>query len=190
MIMFSSNKNIEIIPDDVVKGKIPANWTVWQGVKSILMDVVPTVLVVYLLFSVIFNIAIVNGVSMEPTLHGGNIILAQRVFYTPQRGDIVIAEPADFGIAIVKRVIAVGGDTVNIDYAEGIVYVNGEALQEDYISSLTRPGYEIEFPLDIPDGYVFLLGDNRGNSMDSRSSAIGVVAVEDIRGGYLLGIGL
>lgn len=118
----------------------------------------------------------VQGSSMEPTLGSGDKIILSNFFYHPQRGDIVVsAQPNALAEKIIKRVVAVGGDTVNIDFAQGVVYVNGEALEEPYVKSATTHREDFVGPLTIPKGKVFLLGDNRDNSTDSRSNIIGLV---------------
>ena len=91
-----------------------------------------------------------------------------------------------YGKPLVKRVIAKGGDTISIDYAQGVVTVNGEVLQEDYIAEPTYLGYDIEFPYTVPEGTVFVMGDNRNASLDSRSSYVGCIDERDILGNVLL----
>ena len=92
-------------------------------------------------------------------------------------GDIVIARRPDFngGAPIVKRVIATAGQTVDIDFAAGVVYVDGEPLEEPYVREPTWTEEGTEFPLTVPEGCLFLMGDNRNRSEDSRSSALGPV---------------
>ena len=107
--------------------------------------------------------------------------------YTPQRGDVVIVDSyTSYGKPLVKRVIAKGGDTVSIDYATGTVAVNGEVLQEDYIAEPTYLGYDVTFPYTVPEGTVFVMGDNRNQSLDSRSTYVGCIDERDILGRVLL----
>ncbi len=125
----------------------------------------------------------VDGISMEPTLHDGDQIIARSALYTPQRGDIVVVDSyTSFGKPIVKRVIGLGGDTVDIDFETGAVRVNGEVLDEPYISAPTTTSYDVLFPVTVPEGYLFLMGDNRPRSNDSRSTDIGFVDEKDILG--------
>ena len=106
---------------------------------------------------------------------------------TPQRGDVVIVDSyTSYGKPLVKRVIAKGGDTISIDYDAGTVEVNGEVLQEDYIAEPTHLGYDVEFPYTVPEGTVFVMGDNRNESLDSRSSYVGCIDERDILGKVLL----
>lgn len=96
--------------------------------------------------------------------------------YNPKRGDVIVVNKETFSIGpIVKRVIAVGGDTVDINFATGEVFVNGEVLDEPYINEPTYTAEGTEFPLTVPEGQLFLLGDNRNGSSDSRDPRIGLV---------------
>ena len=119
-------------------------------------------LVLVLIFSFFFRIIQVDGSSMVPTLVNGDKLIVWGAGYTPQRGDVVIVDSyTSYGKPLVKRVIAKGGDTVSIDYATGTVAVNGEVLQEDYIAEPTYLGYDVQFPYTVPEGTVFVMGDNR-----------------------------
>ena len=91
-----------------------------------------------------------------------------------------------YGKPLVKRVIAKGGDTISIDYDSGMVMVNGEVLQEDYIAEPTYLGYDVTFPYTVPEGTVFVMGDNRNQSLDSRSTYVGCIDERDILGRVLL----
>ncbi len=137
-------------------------------------------LLLVLLFTFIFRIAGVVGGSMEPTLYTQERLILTTHFYEPTHGDIVVIdrytqEP------LIKRVIGVAGDTIRIDGANGIVYRNGEALEEGYVSGPTSPK-EMEEEVTVPAGYIFVLGDNRAVSKDSRSKEIGLVDTEDVVG--------
>ncbi len=150
--------------------------TVYEYAETILF----AMLLIVLLFTFAFRVAGVVGGSMEPTLHTEERLLLTTHFYTPSRGDIVVIdrytqEP------LIKRIIGVAGDTIRIDGASGIVYRNGEALVERYTSSSTHPK-DMDGEITIPEGYVFVLGDNRAVSKDSRSAEIGLVDTEDIVG--------
>ena len=113
---------------------------------------------------------------MFPTLLDGDRVVTSRLFYTPQCGDIVVVQTDTFGPkAIVKRVIATGGQTVDIDFEKGIVYVDGVALNEEYTAELTLTQEDFSGPITVPEGCLFLMGDNRNASTDSRSSRVGMV---------------
>ena len=144
-------------------------------------------LVLVLVFSFVFRIIQVDGSSMVPTLTNGDKLIVWGAGYTPERGDVVIVDSyTTYGKPLVKRVIAKGGDTISIDYETGTVTVNGEVLQEDYIAEPTYLGYDVEFPYTVPEGTVFVMGDNRNQSLDSRSSYIGCIDEQDILGKVLV----
>ena len=141
------------------------------------------------LFNCVARLTRVDGGSMDNTLQDGEIMLIWSLGYTPAQGDIVVLNKTSVILsgwteprAIVKRVIAVGGQTVDIDYAAGVVYVDGKRLHEDYINEPTYTAEGTEFPLTVPEGSVFVMGDNRNHSNDSRDARLGTV---DTR--YLLG---
>ncbi len=143
--------------------------------------------VLVLLFSFFFRIIQVDGSSMYPTLTDGDKLIVWGAGYTPDRGDVVIVDSyTSYGKPLVKRVIAKGGDTISIDYSVGTVTVNGEVLQEDYLAEPTHLSYDVEFPYTVPEGTVFVMGDNRNNSLDSRSSGIGCIEETDILGKVLV----
>ena len=144
-------------------------------------------LVLVLIFSFFFRIIQVDGSSMVPTLINGDKLIVWGAGYSPKRGDVVIVDSyTSYGKPLVKRVIAKGGDTISIDYETGTVTVNGEVLQEDYIAERTYLGYDVTFPYTVPEGTVFVMGDNRNQSLDSRSSYVGCIDERDILGKVLL----
>ncbi len=109
--------------------------------------------VVVVLFLFGARIITVSGSSMVPTLQGGNHVLVQSMFYQPKRGDIVVVDGySAYGDPLIKRVIGVGGDVVDIDFATGTVTVNGELQEEPYISAPTTLRFDLEFPLTVPGG--------------------------------------
>ena len=161
--------------------------TDWKrGLVLYLYDLIRTLIVILLIFLLFFRINIVSGDSMYPTLYDGDyLLLLGNLFYQePKQGDIVVISKKTFdnGKPIVKRVIAKEGQTVDIDFENGIVYVDGQALEENYINSPTTNREGMEFPLTVDEGCIFVLGDNRGVSRDSRSPQIGLIDKREVLG--------
>ena len=151
-----------------------------------LHDIVCLLSGVLLVILLCFRVVIVSGPSMNRTLVDGDwLILLSNVLYgEPQQGDIVVASKDSFedGEPIIKRVIATEGQEVDIDFEAGIVYVDGVALDEPYTNTPTNIREGMEFPLVVEDGCVFLMGDNRNKSKDSRSTEIGQVDCRELLG--------
>lgn len=151
-----------------------------------LRDIVFLIAGILLVFSLLFRVVVVSGPSMNQTLIDGDyILLLNNVFYgEPKHGDVIVAckESYDDGAPIIKRVIATEGQTVDIDFLEGIVYVDGVALVETYVNTPTNQREGVEFPLVVDEGCIFVMGDNRNISKDSRSSEIGLIDTREILG--------
>ncbi len=126
--------------------------------------------VVVIVFGFLFHTVQVQGRSMQPTLHDKDRLLVSSMFYTPENGDIVVVRQPGYDHPLIKRVIATEGQTVSIDFNQHKVYVDGEELYEPYISGPIRDQgiYPFEYPVTVPEGCIFVLGDNRNNSSDSR----------------------
>lgn len=173
-----------------------------------LMDLVESVIfsifIVTLIFTFLFRIATVDGPSMLDTLHDKDRLIISHLFYKPEQGDIVIInnkngyiydEAKENVIAtrginadgsekkIVKRIVATEGQEVNIDFKKGKVYIDNVEIDEPYIKDPTfRDEGAFKFPITVPEGHIFVMGDNRDNSKDSRHSQIGFVPVDEIMG--------
>ncbi len=162
-----------------------SNWQV--GLLQYLHDIVYLLAAVILVFLLLFRVVVVSGPSMQNTLQNGDyLLLISSVFYkNPQQGDIVVASKASFkdGAPIVKRVIATEGQEVYIDFREGIVYVDKVPLEETYVIGATVDDEGMkENPVTVPQGCVFVMGDNREDSTDSRSQKIGMIDKREIMG--------
>ncbi|NLZ45734.1 MAG: signal peptidase I [Clostridiales bacterium] len=140
--------------------------------------------------SFVFKIIIVDGKSMVPTLDSGERLIVSNLGYTPKQKDIIIFnnENKIFTKTLVKRIIATEGQTVNIDFNNGIVYVDGKAIAEDYINDLTHLQQDFVGEVTVPKDHVFVMGDNRNESKDSRNSEVGFVPVKSIIGKAILRI--
>ncbi|MBQ8732797.1 MAG: signal peptidase I [Oscillospiraceae bacterium] len=147
--------------------------------------------VVVLIFTFLFRIVMVDGRSMQPTLQDQDRVITVSLFYKPAPGDIVVVtQPNAMNHSLIKRVIAVEGQTVFIDPETGDVSVDGKVLTEPYIMEKINPSKigDMKYPLTLKDGEVFVMGDNRNNSSDSRDSMIGIIDERYILGKAVLRI--
>ncbi|MCL2486429.1 MAG: signal peptidase I [Oscillospiraceae bacterium] len=143
--------------------------------------------IVVLLFTFVFRVVSINGSSMVPTLHDKDrVIMTGKFLYTPKDGDVIIIaglaqeDSAKYSKPLVKRVIATEGQTVDFT-ADGHVILDGAVLEESF-DLINNTGDAFDYPLTVPAGNVFVLGDNRNNSMDSRVKSIGLVTTNHILG--------
>jgi len=161
-----------------------------QSFKQWLRTLICVMLGTVLVFTLILRIVRVDGPSMRETLQDGDVLLAvTRVLAGDvEAGDIVVMQREYFnhGQPIIKRVIATEGQTVDIDFEEGVVYVDGAALQEPYTMEPTWLSEGLEFPVTVPGDCIFVLGDNRNDSLDSRSPDLGMVETDEIIGKAVL----
>lgn len=172
---------------------------VLNDILEIIETMLTTLLLVVMLFSYVARPVTVDGSSMEPTLHDQDRLVMFRLLYSPKQGDIVVVYNSEghvldtagevvssgYGLHenIIKRVIATAGQTIRLDTAEGLVYVDDQPLEEPYVNDLIRSDAgAFSYPVTIPDGYIFVMGDNRNHSTDSRSSYVGLVSEEDVLG--------
>lgn len=178
--MENFNDNLEMNDGEEITERISGRET-YEWVRSL----VSAVLIITLTFTFAVRMMGVSGPSMIPTLQNGDrlIVVNSTICGDYEVGDIVIARKLSFSDEpIVKRVIATEGQTVDIDFDLGRVYVDGVELHEDYINDLTYLQEGTEFPLTVPQGSVFLMGDNRNHSNDSRDDRLGPVEEQLIIG--------
>ena len=160
-----------------------------EGIYDWVESLVTAVIACILIFLFLFRVVNVDGSSMVPTLHNADKVIVSRLSRNVSRGDIVVLTKVSFADeCLVKRVIATEGQTIDIDFDAGIVYVDGEALQEPYIADATHRRLDFSGPVTVPENCVFCMGDNRNNSSDSRRSTIGMIDTRCIIGKVVLRI--
>lgn len=144
---------------------------------------VKTVVVALLLYTFVFALSTVKEFSMFPTVNDNDKVFIYSFMYKPKYKDIVvITKPNVRNHNLIKRVIATGGQTVDIDPVEGKVFVDGKELKEEYIKEPTFRVADVEFPVTVPEGCIFAMGDNRNYSADSRDAWIGMIDERYVRG--------
>lgn len=202
--LFEETENSEDVNDAEITGEENNNEAVQQtGETNLVREIfdwlevlVTAMVVVVIVFSLIFRVATIDGRSMENTLFDGQKVIMTNLGYTPKQGDIVVisrninnsvADEDRSELPIIKRVIATQGQWVDIDFVKGIVYVDGVALKEDYVKTPTNLQYPDgpDFPVKVKEGCIFVMGDNRNDSLDSRSGRIGENGMIDTH--YVLG---
>ena len=163
--------------------KQPKNSKTVSNIYDIVSVVVSAVAVIAIVFTFVTRVLVVSGASMNPTLNNGDTVAISSLKRSFDYGDIVIvAQPNVMHKTLIKRVIAVGGDTVDIHFDTGAVYVDGVLLEESYIAEATVRSGDMTFPLYVPEGYLFVMGDNRNDSKDSRMRVVGFIDEKYIMG--------
>ena len=163
--------------------KKPKNSKAVSNIYDIVSVVVSAVAVIAIVFTFVTRVLVVSGASMNPTLNNGDTVAISSLKRSFDYGDIVIvAQPNAMHKTLIKRVIAVGGQTVDIDTEKGVVYVDGKALDEKYTLEPTYTAGNVGFPVTVPEGSLFVMGDNRNDSTDSRMRVVGFIDEKYIMG--------
>ena len=169
----ADNKNKKA--EEVVSGRAE----IYDWIQCIVYALIACVIV----FVFFVRLVDVVGSSMHPTLEDGDKMVVTNLFYKPKQGDIIVFQKDDYAdYALVKRVIATEMQTVEIDFDKHIVYVDGKALDEPYIAEPTANKIDFTGVQIVPPGCVFVMGDNRNDSTDSRDERIGMVDTRNIIG--------
>lgn len=166
---------------EIVVDKIDKKNNTKKEILSWVQSLVVSVIIVALIVTFIGRIVKVQGESMEPNFHGGDQVITTNIHGDLKYGDVVVIKRKD-DKPIIKRIIATGGQTIDIDYETGDVKVDGEILDEPYINELTHNNLGAELPATVPKNHFFVMGDNRNHSGDSRSPSIGMIDERQIFG--------
>lgn len=162
-------ENIQQTTEEIMTEEPKAfNWK--KEVGEWFVAIVVAVILAAIIRTFLFTLVQVSGPSMESTMHTGDRLVVVKLNYTPEQGDIVVFRP-DWhpNEPYIKRVIATEGQTVDIDFRTGTVYVDGEVYEENYIKNKTNNNGDVQFPITVPENCVFVMGDNRQQSHDGRS---------------------
>ncbi len=152
--------------------------------------VLSSVLIICVIFTFFFKTSTVSGQSMENTLHDGDTLIISAISKNIEYGDVVvISQPNAYSKVLIKRVIAVGGQTVEFDREKGTVSVDGKVLSEPYIKEYMKTAHLLQTKYAVPDGKLFVMGDNRNHSADSRDMGVGMIDEDYIVGKVLYKFG-
>ena len=156
----------------------------FRGLYDWMQSIVMVFLAVVLLLTFAGRTMAVRLDSMTPTLLDGDRMIVRSIFYSPRRGDVIVFSRHDFedGAALVKRIIGLEGDVIDVNTDSGHIYLNGRALMEPYTNGPVHRAGDMSYPFTVPAGHVFVIGDNRNHSTDSRHRVIGAVDEREILG--------
>ncbi|MEI6579345.1 MAG: signal peptidase I [Eubacteriales bacterium] len=164
---------IEFLPPVPAEPPAQKRWVLfYEWIDSVM----GAIIVIFFLFTFLFRAVGVDGTSMVPTLNDKDWVAISGINFVPKRGDIVVVtQPNDVHEPLIKRIIAIGGDTIDINFITHVVKINSVVIDEPYIAEPTQRSFDVTFPVTVPKGFVFVMGDNRNNSKDSRASGIGMI---------------
>ena len=161
-----------------------------EYIYSVLSYLMICMLVIFCAFTFFVRLVSVDGDSMNPTLHTRDKIIISNFLYSPDYGDIIAIGQTDSDMAIIKRIVALPGDKVSINFETHIITINGKVIFEDYqVTAPISESYDMTYPVSeftVPDDCVFVLGDNRNNSIDSRTDSVGFIKLDEINGKALI----
>jgi signal peptidase I len=170
-------------PSTITDVPTPQKYSMKKEIFEWVQAIVIAVVIALVIRTYVFSLIKVNGQSMYPTLHHDDRLIVVKLMYKPRQGDIIILNPPDKKRGpFVKRIIALPGQTVDIDTKTHEVKVDGIVQEEDFINEKTLRLGDTKFPIQIPNNHVFVMGDNRNNSLDSRYSSLGPVPYKQIIG--------
>lgn len=182
------NEENKDIVAEVTQTPQPEKKNIAKLIVEFVSIIASSIVVIMIIFTFAFRIVGVSGPSMMNTLVDGDWLLVSAFINEPERGDIVIiTQPNAFNEPIVKRVIAVEGDTIDIDFETASVKINGKVINEPYLATPTTTDEGAwHYPITLKEGQVFVMGDNREHSSDSRSPDIGLIDENYILGQVIL----
>lgn len=184
--IFSENgsRGEEIAVNGKKREKTDAKSEIYDWIECIIVAIVAGIVI----FTFLGRVVRVEGHSMLQTLQNHDMVLTSNLFYTPKSGDIVVLRTDTYSNTepLIKRIIATEGQTIDIDFDAGVVYVDGSALKEDYTNTATTVREDFSGPVTVPEGCVFVMGDNRDASLDSRDNRVGMVDERCIIGRVLI----
>ncbi|MBR0278166.1 MAG: signal peptidase I [Clostridia bacterium] len=179
--MENNMENITAETDEVLNEAETKKFNWKKEIREWITAILIAVVAAFFIRGYIFTLVQVQGPSMENTLHTGDRLIVTKLGYKPKQGDIVVFRPDQHkSEPYIKRVIAVEGQTVDIDFAAGKIYIDGKIYKEDYIKNPTTRQNDVDFPITVPDGCVFVLGDNRLESHDGRSLDVSSIKTKNV----------
>lgn len=185
--MFLSKRNVQLerteyLADGLTPEQAKKQRAKWLRIFDLCSSIATAIIIIFVVFTFICRPTSVVGTSMVPTLQNGDWLITMPKSEYVYGDIVVVTQPNIHNEPLIKRVIATEGQTIDINFTSGQVFVNGKELKETYVNDLTKTSSDVTFPLTVPEGKVFVMGDNRNHSSDSRTSGVGFI---DTR--YILG---
>lgn len=185
--MFLSKRHVQLerteyLTDGLTPEQAKKQKARWLRIFDLCSSVASAIIIIFIIFTFVCRPTSVVGTSMLPTLQNGDWLIAMPKDEYVYGDIVIVTQPNIHNEPLIKRVIATEGQTIDINFTSGQVFVNGVELDEPYINELTKTSSDVTFPVVVPEGTVFVMGDNRNHSSDSRTSGVGFI---DTR--YILG---